>query len=72
VSRPAGELVRALPRELSRQVLRGEKRPEHIGRHQEYYDERAPFYPEADATTLEFASNGSGRTEPRLARVSPA
>jgi GT2 family glycosyltransferase len=72
VSRPAGELVRSLPRELVRQVLGGQKRPEHIGRRQHYYEERAPFYPEREPTMLEFAPNGSGESAPRVAQVSEA
>ena len=62
VSRPPAELLRALPRELARQVLRGEKRPEHIGRRQEYYAARSPLYPDDETASLEFGANGSGPT----------
>lgn len=48
LSRPPGDLLRALPRELRRG-----QRPQQIGRRERYYAERERYYPEK-AATLEF------------------
>jgi GT2 family glycosyltransferase len=48
-SRPPAELLRALPRELARHALNGNKRPDGVGRWDEYFDERSRVYPEGPA-----------------------
>ncbi|MEA2399058.1 MAG: hypothetical protein QOK25_2614, partial [Thermoleophilaceae bacterium] len=59
LARPPRQLILSLPRELVRLVRYGEKRPEGIGRRQEFYERRAEFYPWEPAT-LEFGDNGAG------------
>jgi len=53
LSRPLLEVIRALPRELSRGGRVRESRPEGLGRREQYYADRARFYPDAPAV-LEF------------------
>jgi N-acetylglucosaminyl-diphospho-decaprenol L-rhamnosyltransferase len=48
LSRPLGQLLRALPREA-----RQGSRPKNVGRREQYYDDRPRYYP-AEATTLHF------------------
>jgi GT2 family glycosyltransferase len=45
ISRPVGQLLRKLPRETLRR-----SRPTNVGRRDEYYTERARYYPEGSAT----------------------
>jgi len=53
LSRPMGEMIRALPHELSRGGRVRETRPEGLGRREQYFADRAPFYPDEPAV-LEF------------------
>ncbi len=48
LSRPVTDVVKALPRELSRT-----RRPQGVGRREQYFLERAPYYPDR-AATLKF------------------
>jgi GT2 family glycosyltransferase len=45
LSRPPGELLRALPRELAAGRVRKERRPRGMGRREQYFEERAELYP---------------------------
>lgn len=60
LARPPAELVRALPRELVVGVVRGEKRPEGVGRREQFYAERNELYTLDEAMTLEFKPPGDG------------
>lgn len=53
ISRPPAELVRQLPRELMRMLLRAPAPPRPAGRRGEYFAERSRYYP-STAATLEF------------------
>ena len=53
LSRPMGEMIRALPRELSRGGRGRATRPEGLGRREQYFADRARFYPDEPAV-LEF------------------
>ena len=64
MSRPLGELIRSVPREIVQGRFHNERRPKGLGRRDEFYEERARLYPE-EPTVLDFASNGaSGTREP--------
>jgi GT2 family glycosyltransferase len=58
LARRPGELVRALPREISQRVKTGETRPDGIGRRGDYFDDRARFYPSEEPAVLEFSADG--------------
>lgn len=66
VSRTAGQLVRALPRDIARAVFTDRPRPKDVGRRGQYFDERPDLYPER-ATVLRFdrADHGERRTSHR-------
>jgi GT2 family glycosyltransferase len=49
LSRPLGELLGAAPRELTRRARYGERRPEGIGRRDQFFAERPQFYPREPA-----------------------
>lgn len=55
LSRPMGELIRALPRELSRGGRVRETRPDGLGRREQYFADRARFYPDEPAV-LDFTA----------------
>ncbi|HKP88912.1 MAG TPA: glycosyltransferase [Thermoleophilaceae bacterium] len=57
LTRPPAELASSLPREVARRALRGERRPEGIGRRETYFEDRARYYPTA-AAALDFARSG--------------
>jgi hypothetical protein len=55
LARPPAALVRSLPRELVVRATNGESRPDGIGRRQQYFEDRARFYPDAEPAALDFA-----------------
>jgi GT2 family glycosyltransferase len=59
LARPPGQLVRALPRELARRVVSRETRPDGIGRRQDFFEQRARFYPADQPAVLEFSPDGA-------------
>ncbi len=56
LSRPMGEVIRALPRELSRGGRVRETRPDGLGRREQYFADRARYYPN-EPTVLQFAAS---------------
>jgi hypothetical protein len=58
LARPLRELLLAMPREVAARAIRGQRRPEGIGRRESYFDERATFYPDEGAAVLEFSPTG--------------
>ena len=55
--RPPRQLLRSLPGELARGRVRKDKRPQGVGRRQQYFDDRAELYPLDRPGVLDF--NGS-------------
>jgi len=60
LARPPAQLARAVPRELAIRVLRGEERPEGIGRREQFYAEREVLYALEEPVMLEFRDSGDG------------
>jgi len=71
LARPAGELVRVVPREAARRVLLGEPPSKAPARYEEFFAERADLYPE-ESTLLDFAggaNDSGGAPRARLRRL---